>query len=373
MYFDEILERIEEKWKRIPDGEERIAKAISGEYVDYLPLIFWRPQNVRVIGKSFNMKEQFYSKEKMLYAHLEEIEDCASCAFDAPLCIRPNFGTIFMPTIFNLKYQVFEDKFPWLTSHLTKEDIMKLKMPDLENIEIIKRAIEYMVYFKNKLPNWIHVYLPDTQGPFDIAHLVYGDNIFLEIYDDPDFVHYLLDLCTELYIQVSKLLKNVINEPIDQCYHGHALVRGIYVKKGGVRISEDSATLISPKHIEEFVIPYMKRAFEPFNGGFVHFCGKHNYFLSSLLDLEKVYAINLGNPEMYDFNEVMKKILEHKKCYFGLWPKYNGEKLIDYIRRMINATEGGKRGLVLLFDESMYPEYTCEQIYGIWRDEIAKS
>lgn len=372
MDFYELLLRIENKYRKIPNGEERIAKALAGEDVDYLPIIFWRPQNVKVIGKSFNMKEQFYSKEKMLYSYLEEIEECASCAFDAPLCIRPNFGTIFMPAIFNLKYEVFEDTFPWLTSHLTKEEILKLEIPKLEDVEIIKKAIEFMEFFKNNLPNWIHVYLPDTQGPFDIAHLIYGDNIFLEIYDDPKFLHYLLSICTELYIEVSKLLKNVINEPLDHCYHGHALVRGIFMKKGGVRISEDSATLISPRHIDEFIIPYIKRAFSPFNGGFIHFCGKHDYFLESLLDLEEVYAINLGNPEMYDFNKIMKKILEHNKCYFGLWPKYKDEKLKDYIKRMIEVTEGGKRGLVLLFDESMYPEYSCEKIYEIWREEILK-
>ena len=372
MKFDEIINRIEKKIVRVPDGEERISKVINGESADYLPLIFWRPQNVRVIGKSFNMKEQFYDKEKMLYAYLEEIEECAPCIFDAPICIRPNFGTIFIPAIFNLKYEVFEDKFPWLTSHLSNEEISRLDMPDIKNSEIVNKAIDYMLYFKENIPQWIHVYLPDTQGPFDIAHLVYGDDIFLEIYDDPSFVHHLLNICTEVYIEVSKILKNTIGEPLNQCYHGHALIRGIYMKKGGVRISEDSATLISPKHIEEFVIPYIKKALEPFEGGFIHFCGKNEYFLDILLDLEEVYAINLGNPEIYDFYKVMKKIIDNKKCYFGLWPKGKDESLIDYIRRMISVTEGGKRGLILLFDESMYPEYKCEKIYEIWREEILK-
>ncbi len=46
------------------------------------------------------------------------------------------------------------------------------------------------------------------------------------------------------------------------------------MRNGGIRISEDSATLISPKQIDEFVIPYDQKALEAFGGGFIHFCGK---------------------------------------------------------------------------------------------------
>lgn len=49
----------------------------------------------------------------------------------------------------------------------------------------MKKAIEYLSFFQEKLPKWIHIYFPDTEGPFDIAHSVYGDNIFYDIYDDP--------------------------------------------------------------------------------------------------------------------------------------------------------------------------------------------
>jgi hypothetical protein len=79
--------------------------------LDILPLIFWKPQHIAVPGKTFDMEEQFFDKEKMLYGHLEEIERCAENAFDAPICIRPNFGTIFIPAMFGLKYKVPKDTF----------------------------------------------------------------------------------------------------------------------------------------------------------------------------------------------------------------------------------------------------------------------
>ncbi|OFW54545.1 MAG: hypothetical protein A2163_10785 [Actinobacteria bacterium RBG_13_35_12] len=362
-----LLKIVEEKKRIDPQGKGKIADVLENKEVGCLPLIFWKPQNISVPGSTYDMEEQFYDKEKMLYGHLEEIAGCAHNTFDALLCLRPNFGTVFIPAIFGLKYKVPKDTFAWITSHLTKDEIKKFKIPHLSEVDMMKRAIEYLQFFKEEFPEWIHVYLPDTLGPFEIAHAVYGNNIFYELYDDPKFVHYLLSLCTEMYIQVTEKLKEVLGEEKTICYHGHALSRGIYMRNGGVRISEDSATLLSPEHIDEFVIPYDQKALEAFGGGFIHFCGKNDYLLESYLKLDKVRAVNLGNPEMYDFDTTMQKFIDYKKCYFGLWPKMGKENLDEYINRMKEATGGGKRGLLLHFDEAMFPEYPYQDILQKWR------
>lgn len=365
--IEKLIKIIERKKRIDPQGKKRIARVLENKKVDALPLIFWRPQNISVPGKTYDMEEQFYDKEKMLYGHLEEIADCAQNAFDAPLCLRPNFGTVFIPSMFGLKYKVPKDTFAWITSHLSKDEIRGFNFPDLDKTDLMKRAIEYIQFFKEKLPEWIHVYLPDTIGPFEIAHSVYGDNLFCDIYDDPSFVHYLLELCTDVYIQVTERLKKIIGEEKKNCYHGHALSRGIYMRNGGTRISEDSATLISPRHIDKFVIPYDEKALEAFGGGFIHFCGENDYLLASFLSLNKVRAINLGNPEMYNFDITMPKFVKYRKCYFGLWPKEDSETLEGYIHRMKRATDGGKRGLILHFDEVMFPECSCQDILQKWR------
>ena len=368
-----LLKIVDQKKRINSQGKNRIADVLENKKVSYLPLIFWKPQNISVPGNTYDMEEQFYDKEKMLYGHLEEIADCAQNAFDAPICIRPNFGTIFIPAMFGLEYKVPKDTFAWLISHLNKNEIKKFEIPNLDEIDMLKKAIEYIQFFKEELPEWIHVYLADTLGPFEIAHSVYGDNIFYEIYDDSSFIHYLLDLCTEMYIQVTEKLKKVIGEERGSCYHGHALVRGIYMRNGGTRISEDSATLISPKHIDEFVIPYDKKALNAFGGGFVHFCGENDYLLESFLKLDEVRAINLGNPEMYDFDITMQKFVDYRKCYFGLWPKEESETLEEYIFRIKRATDGGRGSLILHFDEAMFPEYSCQDILQKWKEIMRSS
>jgi len=365
--IEKLIKIIEQKKRIDPQGKERIARVLENIEVDVLPLIFWRPQNISVPGKTYDMEEQFYDKEKMLYGHLEEVAEYAQNTFDALLCLRPNFGTVFIPSMFGLEYKVPKDTFAWITSRLSKEEIREYHFPNLDKIDMLKKAIEYIKFFKKTLPEWIHVYLPDTLGPFEIAHAVYGNNIFYDLYDDSKFVHYLLNLCTEMYIQVTEKLKEVLGEEKTICYHGHALSRGIYMRKGGTRISEDSATLISPQQIDEFVIPYDQKALEAFGGGFIHFCGKNDYLLESYLKLDKVRAVNLGNPEMYDFDLTMQKFIDYKKCYFGLWPKEDSETLEGYIQRMKRATEKGKSGLILHFDEAMFPEYSCQDILQKWR------
>ncbi|GAI96116.1 unnamed protein product, partial [marine sediment metagenome] len=168
-------------------------------------------------------------------------------------------------------------------------------------------------------------------------------------------------------------LKKIIGEEKKNCYHGHALSRGIYMRNGGTRISEDSATLISPRHIDKFVIPYDEKALKAFGGGFIHFCGKNDYLLESFLNLSEVRTINLGNPEMYDFNSTMQKFLNYGKCYFGLWPKKKKETLEEYIYRIKQVTAGGKRGLILHFDEAMFSEYSCQEILQKWKEIMRSS
>jgi len=50
------------------------------------------------------MEEQFYDKEKTLFAHFEEIADCKLIPLMYNyIFLRPNFGTIFISAMFGLE------------------------------------------------------------------------------------------------------------------------------------------------------------------------------------------------------------------------------------------------------------------------------
>jgi len=365
---ERLIEKIDQKKAINFSGPEKTANVLKGIPVNRLPLLFAR-KNTSVPGVVYNLKDQFYDKEKMLYEQLLEIDRCATAAFDASLCIRPNIGVILAPAVTGLKYEVFEDKYPWTVSHLSKNEIMKLCSPEPEKSELFQRTMEYIGYFRETIPDWIHIYLPDTQGPFDIAHLIYGNDIFYDVYDDSTFVHDLMSYSTELYISMSRKLKEAVGEPLDACFHGQSRGRGIYMANGGVRISEDTPTLLSPDQIDEFVIPYVEKAFAPFNGGFVHFCGKNEVLLEKFLQLEPVRAVNLGQPEMYDFEQTMQMFIKYNKCFFAHWPKLQDETLGQYLQRMKNATSNGTKNMLLHFQEDYYPDSSAEKVLEQWESE----
>lgn len=101
---------------------------------------------------------------------------------------------------------------------------------------------------------------------------------------NPDFIHHLLQLSTRAYIESTKVMKAVNGEELNSGYHSINL----YMCRGGVRICKDTATLLSPSVIKEFIIPYLKEALKPFGGGWVHFCGNNSYLLDLVIEIEEV-------------------------------------------------------------------------------------
>ncbi len=366
--------------KRIELGRARQAKVWRGEEPDYIPII---PPPAYVPEKepfpSYNFKEQFYDPEKMLAMHLWELIGRARMPGDGQLSMRANLGTGFVPTVFGLQQLVLEDQMPWLKECLPKEAIMSTEPQEIteefvRTRGLIPRAIEYIDYFQEKLNGKARVYLSDTQGPLDIAHLTYGNTLFTDIYDDPDFVHHLLMLSTNAYISVSKVLKQAIGETLNSGYH-----TVLYMENGGVRCCEDTTTLLSPKTCREFVAPYTSSALKPFDGGWVHFCGSGHHLLRDLLSMPEVKGINFGNPERYDYYSTIHLILDYQKFYFGNFPREKGESLEDYFRRILRpfTERGTRRGIIFtpLSDDLPEGERYPEKVLDLWyslQDELIK-
>ncbi len=366
-----VLELLQPDPERMELGRKRQGSVWRGEEPDYIPVT---PPPIDVPEKekfnSYNYKEQFYDPEKMLIMHLWELIGRARIPGDSQLSMRANLGTGFVPTVFGLNQLIFEDKMPWLKEHLNKDIILSIKPEEITDEFVITRglvprAIEYINFFKEKLERKAHVYLSDTQGPLDIAHLVYGDMFFTDIYDDPEFIHHLLKITTNAYISASRVLKRAIGEELNSGYH-----TVLYMENGGVRCCEDTTTLLSPKTFKEFVAPYISSALKPFGGGWVHFCGSGHQFLEDLLSMPEVKGINFGNPERYDYYSTMNLILDHKKFYFGNFPRKEEESLEDYFKRILRpfSERGTRSGMIFMpFIEDL-PEWreTPEKVLELW-------
>lgn len=330
--------------KLINKGKERQEAIWNNKKSDYIPILISGRLPERDQYPVYNLKEQFFDKEKMWAEQLWSVIAQVRGGSDAQLSLRANLGTGLVPTIFGLEQLVFEDKMPWLKEHLSKEEIINFEFPDdLSQAGLMPLAIEYINFFQEKLKGRAQVYVSDTQGPFDIAHLVRGDEIFTDFYDDPDFVHHLLRLSTRAYIECTKAMKVANREELSSGYHGF-----LYMGRGGVRACEDTSTLLSPSCLREFVVPYLEEALRPFGGGWVHFCGHNPHLLDLVIDIDEVRGINLGNPEMYDYEEVMTKLLARGKFYYGGWPKNKEESRRKYFERILAPVKEAGKGLIFV-------------------------
>jgi uroporphyrinogen-III decarboxylase len=317
------------------------------------------------------MREDFHNPPVMLFNQLWAVLSYHESSSDAQPSVRPNLGTGFIPTLFGLRQEVFEDKMPWLKEHLTKEQISRFRVPDdVSHLGLMPHAKKCIDYFKAKQDGKFAIFLPDTQGPFDIAHLVRGDDLFTDLVDDPPFVHHLMTLCVEMYIKATRRLKEWIGEPLDSCHHSGNL----YLARGGVRCCEDTTTLLSPRHIDEFVAPYMEKALAAFGGGWVHYCGNNTHLLETLIErVPHAHGINFGNPERHDFAKIFPRLVEKGKFYFGGWAKTKEESTEQYFRRIIAPVKSARRGLIFIpSGVSAKTPAEAEQLLRLWQGAHTK-
>ena len=348
-------------WEAIDKGKERQSAIWENREPDYLPLLLtdWETPELQNFPH-YTLKEQFYCKEKMLFEQMKGLVSIGKTHSDAQLSVRVNMGVGILPSIFGLQ-AVFpqDEQMPWFIGHLSKEEILKFEMPtDIRSYGLMPRVVEYLEYFKSSLLTGIKIYCFDTQGPFDIAHLIRGHEIYTDLYDDPKFVHSLLDIATTIYIEATKIFKQIVGEPLTSGYHGT-----LYIKSGGVRLCDDSSVNLSPTLFKEFSLPYIKKALAPFGGGWVHFCGDANHLLDMYLELEEIKGLNFGNPEKYDYPKIIEKILSKGKFYVGYIPRMQGEKLKDYFVRIL-APLKGRKGLILQMTRE---EASSNEILDLWR------
>lgn len=349
---------------RVYDSARRRQGAVCrNEETDYLPLLIHAPQRPeRKQFPSWNLKECYFDREKMLMEHLWGMISLADAGADGLPSMRCNTGVGTLATIFGCHNSVFEDKMPWITRHQTRKALDAFEPVDIARKGEMPRVLDYMAWFADKLDGKGWVYCADNQGPLDLAHLAMGDDVFTAVYDDPEFLHRLLDKCVTVSIEALKLMKKAVGEPIESGYHSN----GMYMDRGGIRICEDSTTLFRPEMVAEFALPYTERLAAAFGGAWVHFCGGSKVLLEQILSLPSVHGINFGNPERYDPAEFLPACLAAGKYYHGTIGRNGDETLEAYFRRILKALGGRRKGLILSpqirKDDPPHPE-----ILALWR------
>ena len=365
MDFTDAAGYIRQHKNRVDAGAAMQRRIWEGGRTSAVPLHLWSDAGIKL--PSFNTMETHYDSEKMLLNELNGAVSAVAGGMQAVPSVRANMGCGIYPTLFGLKQSLFTDKMPWLLNHLDKETIAQMGPEDLNFSDEFKAGLEHMEYMAERLAGTgVRVYPLDLQGPYDTAHLVYGDDIFYDMFDDPGFIHHLMELSVQsIFMGFDECLKRIPNADTE-ISHYNCLV--MPRSMGGLKISEDTSTLLSRDHIAEFVTPYTNKVLERYGGGYIHYCGKNPHLFDAVMDdMPKAFGINLGNTDMHDMAAFLQTCAARGKVYYGSIIKLENESNADYFKRIIsNATLDGRTYLLASIWHSVKNGESLEEIAAAW-------
>ncbi|MEG2653655.1 MAG: uroporphyrinogen decarboxylase family protein, partial [Ruthenibacterium sp.] len=213
-------------------------------------------------------EERLADPAVMLKAELDLLRSHIAVGDDRAMTVRVQFGTAQVAAAFGCELCVPPNNLPAARTHVlhNAEDVYTMPLPAL-TAGWYKKLENFTEYYQANLPAGVHIQLPDIQSAFNTAHLIRGNDILLDFYDDPEALCALLDKVTDYLIALVPHLNGMI-----ACPKGWFYDWGI-LWKGAARISNCSTHMISPAMYAEYIYPRDVRLMEAIGGGRVHYCG----------------------------------------------------------------------------------------------------
>ncbi len=336
---------------------------------DYLPLAVagWRRDGGNPRPGDMNWPypraEQLDDPRKMLHVELLKARAKAVFPGDAIPIVAPTFGNSFLLTALGLDQMVSETGDIYLAERPSKDAAAHLSVPDdLPQAGLFPKVIDCLRYYKSVLPAHIKIGLYYLMSPYDLAYLIRGAELLTDLYDDPDSVHRVLRLTTDLFVRATQLLKDEIAEPDD-----HLLYMDRAYKGGGL-LCEDACVLLSPCQHREFSIPYTVEALDALGGGCVHFCGDGRHLVDSYLAIPNMYGILFGQLDLNGSREDMvRRFVKARRTINLPMKQEDGESIEQCFRRILSLTDR-KKAIHLSAGAAADDRPRGESLLKIWHD-----
>lgn len=294
-----------ENWHgfNISERKEKLRKCFESESIglaDEFPVLVNTPtyfgygNNMRSTDYWTDPKTMLDFQTKGFEHHLSHIRD------DTVPYFMPWFGTGVLASAFGCKMKNAtgdgDDPAVYAGCIHELKDIGKLRLPDPYRDGWMPRVLHFMDYARKNgdLP----VGPTDLNSPLCTAAQMCGyDKLFFWMYDEPNFIHDLMDIVTDAFIHWVKVQKEHAGEQLTSS-NG---LQGVWSPEGvGVWMSDDDLVSVNADLYEEFIVPRYSRIFKAFGGGSLHYCGKGNHQLANFKKIEGLRVIN--NSPMGDFD-----------------------------------------------------------------------
>ena len=264
-----------------------------------------------------------------VHAHLQ-VED------DFLPAVRVSFGTGIIASAFGCDLIIPQNNLPAVSTHALNSihEVNELETPSLD-CEMYQRIEDWTNIWLNNLPEGVAIQHPDIQGPFNSTHLIRGNDILTDFYDDPDSLCRLLDIVTDHTIEALNFF-NTINNKKKGWFHDW----GAYWKGNG-RISNCSVDMISPEFYLKYVLPRDMRLLDSIGGGRIHYCGGNGDVVDVFLRNPAVAGLDI-DASLHDLWDLAAKTPKETVLVFQSYGKE-----FEQIDRLLNGDWPEKRNIIL--------------------------
>ena len=233
----------------------------------------------------------------------------------ALMCVRANYGTAIIPTLFGAELFVMDEQLNTLqTASPLGADAMAAMVergiPDVEAglgaaVMAAGRRYAQIAAQYPKIGKYVHIYHADMQGPMDLCEMLWGSEMFMDLIDRPDLVHAVLTLVTETYVRFMKAWDEIVGtHDRDWTIHWGMMQRG------RIMLRTDSGMNLSPAIYDEFIRPYDERLLRELGAGAVHFCGRGSHYIDSCCGMDGMYAIAMSQPHLNDMDTIYRHTVD---------------------------------------------------------------
>lgn len=154
------------------------------------------------------------------------------------------------------------------------------------------------------------------RGPADMCSAMRGGtDMVLDLYDHPEKVQRLAELCADVWIEVGKAQLNLVPESENGYIMGCAGLR-CWMPEKGIWLQDDAISLLSPRFYEDFFLPQVRRITAEFPAIAFHLHGNVVWPVDLLLMVDEIDVLELNyDVGICDLKQVItawKKIQEKK-------------------------------------------------------------
>jgi hypothetical protein len=273
--------------------------------------------------------------ELMLKSQLDSLRPHLEMEDDRIPTIRVNLGTAQVASAFGAEIHYFEDSLPAAKTHPLHDirDAASLEIPE-RTAGLYEQVEAYTAFFLENKPPQVPIQHPDIQSAFNSAHLIRGDDIFIDLIDHPEDVSILLDKVTDFMLQQISWLRNMITDDPEWFYDWGVLW------KGKARISNCSSQMIGPGMYGEFVLPRDIRLMESIGGGRMHYCGDNTEVIKAFFANEHIHSLD------YDSRHDLWELAALAPKDFALFQRIPQDSPTE--QRLLNGDWPEKRNIILV-------------------------